>query len=203
MNRAIISDISINYDGVEVKRMPFFLEIEPASNNILTDARAIAAFLIQTNNFNSRYPPSFYNVVEETLPPTIVVFDDPNYPVEEQSTWSIKVIGILDEYDDVLSVRMNNITEGVEQFYQFPYEDYVAKNVTFEINKLSPEQIQIELSSLRITTGTQVESLYDLMLPLVPRDMPDLEAKGYGKVVATNQKIIFYANAIMYQKVDA
>lgn len=203
MNRAIISDISIKYDGVEVKRMPFFLEIEPAINNILTDARAIAAFLIQTNNFNSRYPPSFYNVVEETLPPTIVAFDDPNHPIEEQSTWSIKVIGVLDEYDDVLSVRMNNITEGVEQFYQFPYEDYVAKKITFEINKLSPEQIQSELSTLGITTDTQVESLYDLMLPLVPRDMLDLEAKGYGKAVATTQKIIFYANAIMYQKVYA
>lgn len=203
MNRAIISDISIRYDGVEVKRMPFFLEIEPTGNNVLTDARAIAAYLMQTNNFNSRYPPSFYSVVEETLPPTIVAFDDPNHPIQEQSSWFIKMIGMLDEYDGVLSVRMNNITEGVEQFYQLPYGDYVAKNVNFEIHKLSPEQMQIELSSLRITTDTQVESLYDLMLPLVPRDMLDLEAKGYGKAVATTQKIIFYANAIMYQKVDA
>lgn len=217
MNRTIISKIAIKYDDVEVLKDSFVLEIEPlATASTITDTQAIAAFLSTSEILHSNIRDEYFSCIQNSQPfeiPTADNYHEPVFGVPGALLHGyVKSFGLIDEYvNSSLVIRMMNIVDGVEQYTGMKITgdpaSYTPKKIAVEIYQLSQVQIQNELASLQekapFTVNTTVESLYDLLYPLVPDKIPELDEKNYSIAERDENKITLHANAMFYVKMLA
>ncbi|QRO13077.1 hypothetical protein I6J32_10865 [Moraxella osloensis] len=202
MNRTIISKVALKYDDVTVATQSLIAELAPSAN-VLTDAQAIVGFFEEVVHLTSNGDTQFYNNVQSSQLHSYPNADDNHEGVPSHYGYK-RSIGNIVAIDNTLSIRMLNIVNGIEQDMGLGIEDYTPKKIALEIYSLSPEQIQTELQYIQtlipFDVQTSIESLYDLIKPFVPLDMPNLEQKGYAKAVSDDTKIVLYANAMQYTK---
>ncbi|VWX31592.1 hypothetical protein ENHY17A_50401 [Moraxellaceae bacterium 17A] len=217
MNRTIISKIAIKYDDIEVLKDSFVLEIAPlATASAITDAQAIAAFFSTSRILHSNIRDEHFSSIQNSQP-----FEIPKVDNNHESVFGtvdglnygyMKSFGLIEEYiNSSLVIRMMNIVDGIEQYSGMEITgdpaSYTPKKISVEIYQLSQVQIQNELASLQakapFTVNTTVESLYDLLYPLVPDKIPALDEKNYSIAERDENKITLHANAMFYVKMLA
>ena len=217
MNRTIISKIAIKYDDIEALKDSFVLEVAAlATASTITDAQAIAAFFSTARILNSNIRDEHFSSIQNSQP-----FEIPKVDNNHESVFGtvdglnygyIKSFGLIEEYiNNSLMIRMMNIVDGVEQHSGMEITgepaSYTPKKIAVEIYQLSQVQIQTELASLQakapFTVNTTVESLYDLLYPLVPNKIPALDEKNYSIAERDENKITLHANAMLYVKMYA
>lgn len=217
MNRTIISKIAIKYDDIEALKDSFVLEIAPlATASTITDAQAIAAFFSTARILNSNIRDEHFSSIQNSQPFEIPKVDNNHEPVfgtpDALSHGYMKSFGLIEEYiNNFLMIRMMNIVDGVEQYSGMELTgemaSYTSKKIAVEIYQLSQVQIQNELASLQakapFTVNTTVESLYDLLYPLVPNKISALDEKNYEIAERDENKITLHANAMLYVKMYA
>jgi hypothetical protein len=216
MNRTIISKIAIKYDDIEVLKDSFVLEIAPvATASTITDAQAIAAFFSMSKILHSNIRDEYFSRIQNSEPFEIPKVDNNHEEQLGADTLSygyMKSFGLIEEYiNNFLMIRMMNIVDGVEQSSGMAVTNemasYTSKKIAVEIYQLSQVQIQNELASLQakapFTVNTTVESLYDLLYPLVPNKISALDEKNYAIAERDENKITLHANAMLYIKIYA
>lgn len=216
MNRTIISKIAIKYDDIEVLKDSFVLEVAPlATASTITNAQAIAAFLSTSTILHSNIRDEYFSRIQNSEPFEIPNVDNNHEGQLGADTLSYgytKSFGLIEEYiNSSLVIRMMNIVDGVEQYSGMKITgdlaSYTPKKIAVEIYQLSQVQIQNELASLQakapFTVNTTVESLYDLLYPLVPNKISALDEKNYAIAERDANKITLHANAMFYVKIDA
>lgn len=217
MNRTIISKIAIKYDDIEVLKDSFVLEIAPlATASTITDAKAIAAFLLTSEILHRNIGDEYFSCIQNSQPFEIPKVDNNHESVfgtpDALNYGYMKSFGLVEEYiNNSLIIRMMNIVDGVEQHSGMEITgepaSYTPKKIAVEIYQLSQVQIQNELASLQakapFTVNTTVESLYDLLYPLVPNKISALDEKNYSIAERDENKITLHANAMLYIKIYA
>lgn len=216
MNRTIISKIAIKYDDIEVLKDSFVLEIAPlATASTITDAQAIAAFFSTARILDSYIGDGHFSSIQNSEPfeiPSVDNNHENQFGADTLSYGYMKSFGSIEEYiNNSLIIRMMNIVDGVEQSSGMTVtnelESYTSKKIAVEIYRLSQAWIKNELALLQakapFTVNTTVESLYDLLYPLVPNKIPALDEKNYSIAERDENKITLHANAMSYFKVYA